>query len=186
LTPAAAPPTPPPPPGRATEIWTDRLVLRPLGPGDLLAFHDLCTMPGVRRFLWDDHVLSVEEVRDLIAANVALHAAEGLGLWGARVRDDDRELCGFAGYWYFRDPPVLELVFAVAEPRWGRGFATEMAGGLVAYGFDALGLREIRASADAPNAGSLRVLEKVGFRRLEGGVPDAPGTVRFAHPGPGR
>lgn len=165
---------------KATEIWSERMVLRPLGPGDMLALHDLCTQPGVRKYLWDDHVLSVEEVRDLLTANVDLHAGDGLGLWGARVRDDDQELAGFVGYWYFRDPPELEIVFAVAEPRWGQGFATEMAGGLVAYGFDALNLPEIHASTDPPNLASIRVLEKIGFRRVRQEVTGGLDTVYFA------
>jgi len=175
---------PPTPSRKATEIWTDRLILRPLGPGDMLALHDLCTMPGVRRYLWDDHVLSVEEIRDLLATNADLHAASGLGLWGARVRDDEKELAGFVGYWYFRDPPVLELVFAVAEPRWRNGFATEMAQGLVAYGFDALDLEEIRASTDAPNRASIRVLEKAGFRSAGPDAAGGPDTITFTLPRP--
>lgn len=167
-----------------SEIWTERLVLRPLGQGDMLALHDLCTMPGVRRYLWDDQVLSVEQVRDLIATSADLHATSGLGLWGARVREDQTDLAGFVGYWYFRDPPVLELVFAVAEPRWGHGFATEMAGGMAAYGFDALALEEILASADAPDTRSLRVLERVGFREVRREIVGGLDTVFFSQSRP--
>jgi ribosomal-protein-alanine N-acetyltransferase len=171
------------PPARTrpvTEIWTERLVLRPLGEADLLALHELCGAPGVRRYLWDDHVLSVDETRGMLAANADLYAGGGLGLWGARKRDHGDDLHGFAGYWYFRTPPQLEIVFAVAESRWGHGYATEMASGLLAYGFEVLGLDEVRASTDAPNRASVRVLEKIGFRRVRRSAVDGPETLFFS------
>jgi RimJ/RimL family protein N-acetyltransferase len=171
------------PPARTrpvTEIWTERLVLRPLGEGDLLALHELCAATGVRRYLWDGHVLSVDETRGMIAANTELYAGGGLGLWGARPRENGGDLVGFAGYWYFRTPPQLEIVFAVAEPRWGRGFATELASALLAYGFEVLGLDEVRASTDAPNRASVRVLEKIGFRRIRQDTLEGVDTLFFS------
>ncbi|MCB9541625.1 MAG: GNAT family N-acetyltransferase [Myxococcales bacterium] len=47
----------------------------------------------------------------------------------------------------------------------GRGHGAEIAGGLVALGFGALGLHRVEACVEPGNAASLRVLSKVGFRR---------------------
>ncbi len=54
------------------------------------------------------------------------------------------------------------------DPRhWGRGYATEAARAMVAFGFRELGLHRVWSWCIAENAASARVLEKLGMR-LEG------------------
>jgi ribosomal-protein-alanine N-acetyltransferase len=72
-------------------------------------------------------------------------------------------LIGFAGFWYFHDPPELELLYGLAPAHWGRGFATETAEALIQYGFDTLGWDVIQACTDAPNEASVRVMERLGL-----------------------
>ena len=47
----------------------------------------------------------------------------------------------------------------------GRGYATEAAREMLRLGFDELGLHRIVAECDPRNAGSIRVMEKLGMRR---------------------
>ena len=157
---------------RPTGLRTARLQLRPLREADIETLHALWTQPGVRRFLWDDRVLSLEQTRDFVMQSAWWFEHQGYGLWGAH--DADGTLVGFCGYGFFRDEHELELLYGVAESQWLQGYAREMAEAMVAYGFDTLRLAEIRASTDAPNAGSQRVLKRLGF------VSDAPrpGTDR--------
>jgi RimJ/RimL family protein N-acetyltransferase len=145
------------------ELTTARLFLRPLGAGDAKPVHALWTRPGVRRFLWDDETISSERTRSLLAANDELMAAHRFGLWGAWHVESGR-LTGIAGFWYFREPPELELMFAVADDAWGRGYATEMSGAVIQHGFSTLDMTRIQASTDTGHAASVRVLEKLGFR----------------------
>jgi RimJ/RimL family protein N-acetyltransferase len=59
---------------------------------------------------------------------------------------------------------TAELGYVIG-PAWrGRGFATEVAGQMLAVGFDRCGLEVIWAQTDARNLASRRVLEKVGMR----------------------
>jgi len=52
------------------------------------------------------------------------------------------------------------------DPRyWGRGYATEAAGAMLAFGFEELGLHRVAAQCIAENAASVRVMEKLGMRR---------------------
>ena len=62
---------------------------------------------------------------------------------------------------------VAEIGYELAPDEWGRGYATEAARAIVAFGFAALGLHRIAATCVADNAASARVLEKVGLRREE-------------------
>ncbi len=59
---------------------------------------------------------------------------------------------------------ILGYLFA-ERSLWGRGYATEAVRAVVEHAFGPLGLRRIGAGAYATNPASIRVLEKLGFRR---------------------
>lgn len=144
-------------------IHTARLSIRPLALADARAVHDLWTGAEVRRFLWDDEVIPFEKTRDILAESERLMETRGLGLW-AVMPADGRELLGVGGYWYFRDPPELELILAFNPSHWKRGFATEAGTALIRYGFDEIDLAEVRGSTDEPNHASQRLMERLGMR----------------------
>jgi len=48
---------------------------------------------------------------------------------------------------------------------WGRGYATEAASAIIAFGFEQLGMHRIFATCDPRNTASAHVLEKIGMRR---------------------
>jgi RimJ/RimL family protein N-acetyltransferase len=146
----------------STTLSTPRTILRPLTLSDASALHALWTTPGVRRYLWDDTVLTVEQTAEVVERSVRLHREQGFGLWGVWPREGG-SLLGFVGFTYFYEPPVLELGYGIAEEQWGHGLATEVAQAMIAYGFNTLGLTDIRASLNADNIASARVLEKLGF-----------------------
>ena len=58
-----------------------------------------------------------------------------------------------------------EIGFALGRARQGKGFGTEAVGLLVAFAFQVLGLHRLEADADPRNEPSLRLLERLGFRR---------------------
>jgi RimJ/RimL family protein N-acetyltransferase len=145
------------------DLSTTRLELRPLGAADAEALHALWTDVDVRRFLWDGECIPVERTRAVITESERLFTTERRGLWGAWLRSD-KQLCGFGGFWYFRDPPDLELLYGLGRVYWHQGLATELATAVVEYGVSRLGMSDIRASTDAPNEASVRVLDRLGFR----------------------
>ena len=62
-------------------------------------------------------------------------------------------------------PAIASLGFGVAAECAGRGFATEMAGPVMAFGFDTVGVNRITAEIAIENAASQRVAEKLGMTR---------------------
>ena len=144
---------------------TKRCELRPVAPEDTTELHRLWTSPGVRRFLWDDVIIPLERAAEAVATSLELFEQHRFGLWAARLKGST-EISGFAGIWPFRDPPEFELLYGVAEPLWGQGYAVEASQAVVTYCYDTLDMNVVRASIDAPNAASARVLEKLGFTRL--------------------
>lgn len=77
---------------------------------------------------------------------------------------DDR-LIGIVGFSYREsDPP--ELGYWLGEPFWGRGLMTEAARALIDAAHPTHAYDRILAHALPDNLASLRVLDKLGFRRL--------------------
>jgi RimJ/RimL family protein N-acetyltransferase len=85
----------------------------------------------------------------------------------AMVRREDDRLVGAIGLGIQSRHHRAELGYWVGRSFWGNGLATEAARGVVAYGFDELGLERIYAYCMKDNPASARVLRKAGMT-LEG------------------
>jgi [ribosomal protein S5]-alanine N-acetyltransferase len=168
------------PPGDG-DLWlhTNRLRLRPYRPDDLEALHSMWTEAGVRRFLFDDREPSREDARSFVDASMASFANHGYGLWLFFERSDDQvvversgdPIAGFSGL-LPSSPGPPRLVFGTRPRLWRRGYATEAAGAVLHHAFDVLGLPRVVADVDEPNAGSVRVLQKLGMSRTRRAIVD--------------
>ncbi len=142
---------------------TERLAVRRLRPEDLDDFAALTGNPEIVRYMDERRPLSREQTARWIDVSLANYRERGWGCFGVTTKADDR-LIGFAG---FARPPerpgVVELIYAFAPASWGRGYATEVASALVAFGFDRCGLGRIEATVDPANEASARVLAKIGM-----------------------
>ena len=161
-----------------TELSTARCDLHPVTPADAAELHALWTSPGVRRFLWDEEIISRERTDDAIATSELLFEKSDYGLWVVRERID-RSLTGFAGIWPFRDEQDFELVFGIHERLWSHGYASEVCQAVIDYCFTTLNMPVIHASTDAGNDASVRVLEKMGFRNTRRAVVNRLDTIFF-------
>jgi ribosomal-protein-alanine N-acetyltransferase len=164
---------------RNLQLETTRLRLRPCAGADLDALHALFTDPGVRRFLWDDRMIAREEAARVIEASVASFASHGFGQWLAFPREGDA-LVGFSGLRSVEGTPDVELLYALDPAHWGRGLAQEAARAVLQHGFTTVGLLRILARADAPNAASIRVMERLGMRFERRGLEHGLDTVCYA------
>lgn len=72
--------------------------------------------------------------------------------------------------------PAVEVLWRLARPFWGRGFATEAARAAIDDGFGRLGLEEIVAYTVIDNRRSRDVMERLGMTR------DAIDDFDFVHP----
>jgi RimJ/RimL family protein N-acetyltransferase len=60
-----------------------------------------------------------------------------------------------------------ELGFFIAEEHQGKGYVTEAAQALIAFAFDSTGLNFMLSYCHPENAASIRVHEKLGFKKLK-------------------
>jgi RimJ/RimL family protein N-acetyltransferase len=150
---------------------TDRLFLRELCPADAAPLFEMYRNPHVMRFMGPPPPSAADEAR-----NIRLHVENcyrrlNYGVWAVIEKATGR-LVGRAGLLRFDSPsePQVEISYLLGRPHWGRGYATEAGAAVVRYAFGTLRLGELVAFIQAANSPSVRVAERLGFRR-EGVVP---------------
>ena len=147
-------------------LRTERLVLTPQSPDDLRA-----TIAA----LSDEDRASM--AADWLArAQAATESDPWIHGFVATARDDGRRIgqCGF------RAPPEngeVEVAYGVEPQHEGQGFATEMAGALVAFARSSPDVQVVIAHTRPEANASTRVLEKNGFVRVGEVVDPEDGTV---------
>lgn len=159
----AEPPLAPPLP-----LVTDRLTLRPITDDDLddvLAYQSL---PEVHRYLYT-RPRTREEMPDVIATMAARTAIGGGSTvihLGLVPHDGPGRVVGdVLLIETSREHRQGEVGYVVAPSAQGRGYAVEACRPLLAFAFGPLRWHRVQGRLDARNAGSARVLERLGMRR---------------------
>lgn len=157
----------------ASILTTERLALRPFVPDDLDALAAIYADPDVMR-----HISSGVRTREQTAASLAAYAEEwrtkGHGVW-AVTETATEQLLGMCGF-----VVRAELGYIFGRFAWGHGIATEAARACLRFGFERLGCDTIGAGALKANAGSLRILEKLGMHSVPNAHFDDHGGAYFA------
>jgi RimJ/RimL family protein N-acetyltransferase len=148
------------------EISTPRLRLRRWRPADREPFADMNANPVVMEHF--PKVLSRAE-SDALADRIEAHFdRHGFGLWVVDIFGVT-PFAGFVGLSIpsFEGPftPCVEIGWRLGPEHWGRGYATEGARAVVAFGFQNLELDEIVSFTVPENGRSRRVMEKLGMTR---------------------
>ncbi|MDX1528831.1 MAG: GNAT family N-acetyltransferase [Gammaproteobacteria bacterium] len=159
-------------------IVSERTVMRPFSPPEADELLPVFQDPAVRRYLLDDTIVSKAWMEKEIAASDARFAQSGTGLWSVSFKGQTG-IIGFVGFREFFDPPQLQLMYGLLPDYWGQGFATEIANQICGHAFETLGLNVINAATDVPNEASIRVLERLGMRRLKIQTEDQSDTAFF-------
>src|SRR5262245_12889044 len=148
-------------------IETSRLLLRPVIREDIDDLHNLWTEAGMRKYLWDDQIISREMAAEVVEGSIESFKTHGFGFWRISWREGEDRLIGFCGLRHFQDEqspqPEVEILYGIDARDWNRGLASEAAHAVLAFGFEQLGLERIYAGADPPNVASIKVMEKLGL-----------------------
>ena len=149
------------------DIETVRMLLRPLVEADVDDLWPLVSNPEIpKQMSWEAHKTR-EETHEWVLRQAEARARGTGVVWGL---EREHHVVGCIGLgaiaWQDRAwrRDHAELGYWLAPPLWGQGFMTEAVRGVIAFGFDDLGLHKIETQCLAENAASRRVIEKSGFR----------------------
>jgi ribosomal-protein-alanine N-acetyltransferase len=159
-------------------LETERLILRPLEPGDVEDIHAVYSDPSTFVYLGSEPSESIEETLDVIERVQKRLSDRGLAL-GAVVERASGRVIGDCGLQHLEGGTEVELGYRMGREYRGRGYTTEAARAWLTYGLDTLGLDRIVAVARPENAASTRVMEKAGMTYVGPGHHYGADTVVY-------
>ncbi|MBP6596893.1 MAG: GNAT family N-acetyltransferase [Arenimonas sp.] len=154
---------------------TERLVLEELDAQDAGFILALLNTPGFLHFIGDRGVRCVEDALGYLAQGpCASYANHGYGLWKVRLRATGQTV-GMSGLVRRETLPHADLGYAFLPEHSGQGLASEAGAAVLRHAFGNLGMGTVLAIVQPGNAGSIRVLEKLGY--LATGLRDFNGEL---------
>ena len=144
-------------------LATARLTLRLLTPADAPFILELLNQPSWIRNIGDRGVRTEAGAVGYIQNGpLASYAKHGFGLWCVERSADGVPLglCGLLKREYLDE---ADIGFAYLERFQGQGYGMEAAAATLAYARATLGVDRLAAVVNPANAGSIRILEKLGM-----------------------
>jgi ribosomal-protein-alanine N-acetyltransferase len=163
-------------------IETERLTLREVSEADADFVLELLNDPDFIRNIGDRGVRTREAAARYIAERfVESYRRHGFGLWLVETKDG-RVPTGVCGLVKREQLPGVDVGYAFLPPFRSKGYAHESASAVLAYARDVIGLERLYAVVNPDNAGSIRVLEKLGmgFERMVRLSPAEPEIKLFS------
>lgn len=145
------------------DISTDRLLIRTLEMKDKEEFFKYRSMPEVYQYQ-SLRPTNISEIEEFINRNntVCLNAAN---LWmQLAVCLNNGQMIGDIGI-HFLDDDQAEIGYTLSPDYQGNGYAQEAVKAVINFGFTELKKHRITASVDPDNIKSIRLLERIGFRK---------------------
>mgnify|MGYP001202110336 FL=1 len=144
-------------------LKTNRLIIEYFNTSDISDWAKIESDADVRRFV-DGKVLSLQEAGEYIKMNIRHYQTHGYGRYAVRLKDN-RNLIGMCGF--LNEPYGIDFGYRYSKNSWGKGLGFEAAKEVLEYGFSELGLEKVLGLTAKQNYGSIRILEKLGFRFQE-------------------
>ena len=140
-------------------IETHRLRIRSFQPKDWQAVYDYTSDPALMLYI-PEGPFTPKQAKAFVAENMGEQAR-----FVAVLLKTDDVLVGHMEFHPWFASQIYEIGWVFNRAYHGKGYATEAAMALLQYGFEALHLHRIIATAQPENVASCRVMEKLGMSR---------------------
>ena len=144
-------------------LETNRLIVECFKTSDISDWAKTESDVNVRRFV-DGKVLSFVEARTYVEMNIRQYKKIGYGRYAVRLKETGN-LIGMCGF--LKENYGIDFGYRYSKNSWGKGFGFEAAKVVLNYGFSELGLEKLVGLTAEENSGSIRILEKLGFKLQE-------------------
>ncbi|MBK9927831.1 MAG: GNAT family N-acetyltransferase [Anaerolineales bacterium] len=144
-------------------IKTERLTLRPLTLDDTEFIIELLNEPSFIQNIGDRGVRTLADAEKYLENGpISSYARNGFGLLAVTLKDTSQPIgmCGLIKRDSLED---VDIGYAFLPKFWSKGYAFESAQAVMNYAKDVVGLKRVVAIVDPANAGSIRLLEKIGM-----------------------
>lgn len=140
-------------------LETERLILRNYQNDDVVQVHEYFSNEDVSKYE-DFYPMTIDEVSEIVFEWSSMDNRL------VAVLKESNILIGSVGYWIDEDGDYsIDYDF---NPEYGKqGYATEAVSKLLEYLFDELKISKIYGDCDVRNVNSYRLMERLGFQRIE-------------------
>jgi len=150
-------------------LETERLILRKITESDAALQDRVLNTPTVMAHLGG--VKELHEIEAKQAKTMASYSTNGFGFM-MMIEKATGDLVGHAGMKVVDNPNAPnqgdhEIGWLVREDRWRRGYAYEAMVAVIDWAFGRIGAPHVVALTSERNAGSWRLMEKLGMERRE-------------------
>jgi RimJ/RimL family protein N-acetyltransferase len=150
-------------------LRTERILLRPWTGEDVDALHELWTASDVRRYLWDDAVITRNLAAKVVESHLVTAAKHRIGYWALHIpptRSAEAPIGGFCGFRFIDDGPEIELMYGLQPEHWRKGLATEACRAALQYLWCSTEYQRVYARTDPPNRQSVQVMVRLGMTNV--------------------
>jgi ribosomal-protein-alanine N-acetyltransferase len=151
------------------ELETERLLIRSLVPDDVPEFLTIVRDPEVMRYLGGP--MDLERAHGYVPDCIERDRATGISRY-AVVRAEDELFVGFCGFKALHGEddggqvPAgeswIDMGWSYRPSAWRQGYGTEAARAIYRHGKETLDLRNIEIRTHRDNAGSLKIIQRLG------------------------
>jgi [ribosomal protein S5]-alanine N-acetyltransferase len=146
-------------------IKAERVQLRWLREPDVEGIYAVFSDPRSMRY-WSMPAMTERAEADAYLARIHEgFRSKALFQWGIERLEDARVIGTATLFHLDPDNARAEIGYILASAYWGQGYMQEALTALLRYAFGELKLRRIEADVDPRNAGSLKSMERLGFRQ---------------------
>jgi len=158
---------------------TERLLLRDWSPDDVDAYAAIVADPLVMQHIGNGQPRDRAHAEAFVAEQMGYQQTRGWMRF-AIEHAESGELMGFSGY--DDKSGRLDFGWRLARPFWGAGFGFEASAAALWVGQNTFGLTHITAQSYPENAGSVRIMEKMGLSFIGSGEYDGKSLVVYGFP----
>ncbi|WP_433750635.1 GNAT family N-acetyltransferase [Falsibacillus pallidus] len=152
-------------------LETERLRLRKVTKNDVKDIFEYASIPEISKYTpWDYHE-NMGKTKELVNLLIKNYQTDCESDWAIELKSEKKVigLCGFVR-WH-KPHGRIELAYSLSPEYWGKGIMTEAVKEVIDFGFKKMKLNRIGAKTMPENAGSVKLMEKVGMKQ-EGHLRD--------------
>ncbi len=144
-------------------IRTERLIIRTLDMKDKEVFYKYRSMPEIYQYQ-SLRPKTISEIEEFINKNIAMCLNTENSWLQLAVCLKEGQMIGDIGI-HFIDDYQIEIGYTLSPEYQGSGYAAEAVRAVIDYAFSELKKHRITASVDPDNTKSIKLLERIGFRK---------------------
>lgn len=146
-------------------LETKRLILRQIKKEDARNIFFYLSDPEVMKHYGLLPFERVEDAQNEIEWYQSIQDNQTGRRWGITLKNEDTVI-GSCGYFNHKlQHRRAEIGYELSREYWGKGIASEAVQAVLNYGFEQMKLHRVEALIEPPNKASLKLVERLGFKR---------------------